>query len=127
MRLTPEVREIIRTTTRELFGDQAQVRLFGSRTDDNQRGGDIDLLVELPSHQSDARKKSLTLVARLQMRLGDQPIDVLVTDPESPDDVIHRVAAATGEPDMSDDILPVDRFLSTLGVVAKEVEHLQWT
>ena len=98
MRLTPEVREIIRTTTRELFGEQAQVRLFGSRTDDNQRGGDIDLIVELPSHQGDARKKSSTLVARLQMRLGDQPIDVLVIDPESPDDVIHRVAAATGEP-----------------------------
>ena len=97
MRLTPEAREIIRTTTQEVFGAQARVRLFGSRTDDNQRGGDIDLLVELPSHQSDAPKKSLTLAAGLQMRLGDQPIDVLVTDPESPLDPIHRTAAATGE------------------------------
>ena len=97
MRLTAEAREIIRTTTHQVFGDQARVRLFGSRTDDSQRGGDIDLLVELPRHQSDARRKSLTLVARLQMRLGDQPIDVLVIDPETSLDPIHQTAAATGE------------------------------
>jgi predicted nucleotidyltransferase len=53
MRLTPEVREVIRTATQEVFGDQARVFLFGSRTDDNQRGGDIDLLVELPRRQGD--------------------------------------------------------------------------
>ena len=28
---------------------------------------------------------------------------------------------------MSDNILPVNRFLSTLAVVAKEVEHLEWS
>jgi predicted nucleotidyltransferase len=76
MRLTPQTREIIRTTTHEVFGATARVRLFGSRVDDNLRGGDIDLLVELPSHQADSRKKSLALAARLQMRLGDQPIDM---------------------------------------------------
>jgi predicted nucleotidyltransferase len=97
MRLTPETREVIRRTTQEVFGDEARVFLFGSRTDDNQRGGDIDLLVELPRRQNDARKKSLTLAARLQLRLGDQPIDVLVLDPETPLDPVHRMAAATGQ------------------------------
>jgi predicted nucleotidyltransferase len=97
MRLSEEARGIIRSTTREVFGEEAQVRLFGSRTDDSKRGGDIDLLVELPSPQPDTRKKSLTLVAKLQMRLGDQPIDVLVIDPQSPSDAICRVAKATGE------------------------------
>jgi len=98
MRLTPQARAIIRATTQEVFGDQARVRLFGSRTDDNLRGGDIDLLVELPKRQEDSHKKSLTLAARLQMRLGDQPIDVVVIDPESPRQPIHLMAAATGEP-----------------------------
>jgi predicted nucleotidyltransferase len=98
MRLTPQTREIIRTTTHEVFGATARVRLFGSRVDDNLRGGDIDLLVELPSHQADSRKKSLTLAARLQMRLGDQPIDILVLDPDTVLQPIHRVAVATGVP-----------------------------
>jgi len=39
MRLTPEVREIIRTTTQGVFGDQARGLLFGSGTDDKQREG----------------------------------------------------------------------------------------
>lgn len=80
------------------MGEDVRVFLFGSRTDDSQRGGDIDLLVEFPRHPPDARKKSLTLAARLQMRLGDQPIDILVLDPETVLQPIHRIAVATGVP-----------------------------
>lgn len=98
MRLSAETREIIRKTTQEIFGEAARVRLFGSRIDDSQRGGDIDLLVELPVHDPDARKKSLALAAQLQMRIGDQPIDILVLDPQTILQPIHRVAAATGIP-----------------------------
>lgn len=98
MRLTPQARAIIRDTTLEVFGPQARVRLFGSRTDDTLRGGDIDLLVELPQPQADVGKKSLTLTAWLQMRLGDQPIDVLVIAPDTPLLPIHRQAMATAVP-----------------------------
>jgi len=98
MRLTHQAREIIRQTTQDVFGADAQVRLFGSRVDDSLCGGDIDLLVELPSHQADSRKKSLTLAARLQMSLGDQPIDILVIDPDTVVQTIHQVAVATGVP-----------------------------
>lgn len=98
MRLTAKAREIIRQTTFEIFGESARVRLFGSRVDDEQRGGDIDLLIDLPAPQADARKKSLTLAARLQMQLGDQPIDILVLDPETVLQPIHREAAAKGVP-----------------------------
>lgn len=98
MRLTAEAREIIRQTTVEVFGEAARVRLYGSRVDDEQRGGDIDLLIDLPAPQADTRKNSLTLAARLQMRLGDQPIDILVLDPETVLQPIHREAAATGVP-----------------------------
>ena len=95
MRVTPKTREIIRDTTRQVFGQDAQVKLFGSRVDDLQRGGDIDLLVELPRPLPDSRKRSLTLAARLQMQLGDQPIDIVVIDPQTPLQAIHRHAAAT--------------------------------
>lgn len=46
MRLSDQQRTIIRSSVAENFGADAVVRLFGSRTDDSQRGGDIDLLIE---------------------------------------------------------------------------------
>lgn len=98
MRITNEAREIIRQTTAEVFGAEARVSLFGSRLDDAQKGGDLDLLVELPAPQPDARRNSLALAARLQRRLGDQSIDVLVLDPETPRLPIHDIARSNGVP-----------------------------
>lgn len=98
MRLTPQVREVIRNTTQEVFGVDAQAKLFGSRTDDTLRGGDIDLLIELSAPQPEAHKKSLTLTARLQRRLGDQRIDILVVSPDTTLLPIHRAAQATAIP-----------------------------
>nr|WP_198034567.1 hypothetical protein [Halomonas sp. 1513] len=47
MRLTDAQRQTIRQIVTEELGPSASVRLFGSRLDDNARGGDIDLHVEL--------------------------------------------------------------------------------
>ncbi|HHJ19397.1 MAG TPA: nucleotidyltransferase domain-containing protein [Gammaproteobacteria bacterium] len=96
MRLTEKERTVIRETTREIFGPDASVYLFGSRTGDNARGGDIDLLVHSDTPINERERKSLQLVARLQLRLGDQPIDVLVIDPETPRLMIHEEALRSG-------------------------------
>ncbi|MBK5938471.1 nucleotidyltransferase domain-containing protein [Halochromatium roseum] len=96
MRLTPDQIEIIRQTTHEVFGDHVRVRLFGSRLDDQRRGGDIDLLVESDQTILDQARKRLQLVARLQMRLGDQPIDVLTVDGQTNAGPVHREAQRTG-------------------------------
>ena len=96
MRLSRNAQDIIRRTTTEVFGPDVSVSVFGSRVDDAARGGDIDLLVESDRPIADRERKALKLVARLQMRLGDQPIDVLVLDPETPRRPIHEEASRTG-------------------------------
>jgi predicted nucleotidyltransferase len=96
MRLTPEQADSIRRATAEIFGPDARVRLFGSRLDDDARGGDIDLLVETDQPVAELPRKRVQLVARLQMRLGDQPIDVLVSAPGHASGLVHEAALREG-------------------------------
>jgi len=98
MRLTPTQQHTIKTTAAEIFGAEANVSLLGGCTDDTRKVGDIDLLIELPSPQPEVQRKRLSFVARLQQRLGDQPIDVLIVQPNTPIQAIHEVAQATGIP-----------------------------
>lgn len=96
MRLSQQSRQTIHDTVQEVFGRDANVKLFGSRLNDAARGGDIDLLIALPAITADVERKSLQLVAKLQMRIGDQPIDVLVIDPQTLLQSIHEQALRTG-------------------------------
>ena len=98
MRLSQEAIRIIRDTTKEVFGSGSRVLLFGSRVHDDRQGGDIDLLVESQTPIQDLLGKQLELVAKLQLRLGDQPIDVLVLDPGTPRRAVHEEALRTGIP-----------------------------
>jgi len=54
MRLTDDQVRIIKARAAECFGPNAHVWLFGSRVDDDARGGDIDLYVELAEPLTDA-------------------------------------------------------------------------
>ncbi len=88
---------MILTATRELAGPDASVRLFGSRLDDQLRGGDIDLLVECPRRVARPVWLAAQITARLQKRLGDRKIDVLVVDPDTELEPVHRVARTEGK------------------------------
>ena len=82
MRLTPQQQSTIRTAVAETFGENATIWLFGSRVDDNKRGGDIDLLIETKELDVTTIVRSeLALLTKLQMKLGEQKIDVLVDYP----------------------------------------------
>lgn len=63
MRLSNADQRVIRAKVAEMFGEDAEVRLFGSRVDDRARGGDIDLFVEV-AHTLDNlnRMEKLNLV-----------------------------------------------------------------
>ena len=82
MRLTEQQRNIIRATVAENFGKGAEVWLFGSRVDDNKRGGDIDLLIETDQDDVDALTRTeIDFLSKIQMKLGEQQIDVLLDYP----------------------------------------------
>lgn len=96
MRLTKVAQRVIRDTAAEVFGPDAVVMVFGSRIDDSARGGDLDLLIQAERPVQQRGRKALQLVAKLQLRLGDQPIDVLVLDPQTNRKPIHEQAIRTG-------------------------------
>jgi len=45
MRITSEQALQIKQVVREVFGEQGSVRLFGSRVDDQETGGDVNLFM----------------------------------------------------------------------------------
>jgi predicted nucleotidyltransferase len=98
MRLTPEQLRAIVAAAADLAGADARVRLFGSRLHDELRGGDIDLLVECPRPVARPVWLAAQLTARLQRVLGDRRIDVLVIDPLTALQPVHRAAQAEGVP-----------------------------
>ena len=55
MRLTPAQIATIKSTAQAVLGEGVQVTLFGSRVHDGQKGGDVDLYVEIA--QPDLMKK----------------------------------------------------------------------
>ena len=96
MRLTPDQTHAIVVTTQALAGKDALVRLFGSCLHDGLRGGDIDLLVECAQPVARPVWLAAQVTASLQRVLGDRRIDVLVLDPVTWVEPVHRVARAEG-------------------------------
>ena len=95
MRLTAEEIAGIRAAAAQVFGPQAVVRLFGSRVDDCKKGGDIDLLVEVPPGRTTFLDECALLFA-LEERLGERKIDVLLVEPDRPRAAIERIAYRDG-------------------------------
>ena len=61
--------------------------LYGSRTDDSLKGGDVDLHFEVPQHKlSDAKDQYLDFLVEMKRNIGDQKIDLLISSPEINDD-----------------------------------------
>lgn len=79
MRLDTAQQRSICMVINKFFGAEARVYLFGSRTDDSAKGGDIDLLVESSLDDETAFIRKLQAVSEMQQLLGDQKIDLIVT------------------------------------------------
>lgn len=88
MRLTEEERHDIAQAALAVLPGGARVSLFGSRVDDAKRGGDIDLLVEIPGAASadEVVRLRTLLAAQLYRRMGERRIDIVLTNPDAADD-----------------------------------------
>jgi predicted nucleotidyltransferase len=86
--------EEIKHASREYFGENAKVYLFGSRTDDNKKGGDIDLYIE--THEAgNIIERKIKLLGKLNTILGEQKIDIIINNFES-EQYIFKIARNQG-------------------------------
>ena len=72
------------------------IRLFGSRVDDTQKDGDIDLLIETHHTLTNRFDLESKLSARLYIQLGGRKVDVLLMDYLTQVQPIHTQAIKTG-------------------------------
>ena len=84
MRLSTEERAAVEHAAHRFLPAGSRVSLFGSRTDDSRRGGDIDLLIEMPALRSAADMVAVRsrFTAHLYRLLGERRIDVLIAAPQ---------------------------------------------
>ena len=82
MRLSENEKETLKHAALACFGQGIRLCLFGSRADENRKGGDIDLLIESPlTDPADIAKAHTRFLSQIYNRLGEQKVDVLIDCP----------------------------------------------
>lgn len=71
------------------------VRLFGSRTRDELRGGDIDLHLEVPPGSATLEREIAFRLA-LERLIGDERVDVALQERGTPPNTIDEIARRGG-------------------------------
>jgi predicted nucleotidyltransferase len=78
MRLTKTEIHTITRLGRKFFGEKTRIFLFGSRTDDIKKGGDIDLFISNSDEGRLTLYAKISFLSELKQRIGDQKIDVIL-------------------------------------------------
>ena len=76
MRLSQFELDSIKSIFKSVF-DEGKLYLFGSRIDDSQDGGDIDIYIDT-SVKNKVRKK-IDFLVKLKNKIGDQKIDIVLS------------------------------------------------
>lgn len=83
MRLQSKEIQTIIQVAKEIYGEGVKIYLFGSRLNDEKRGGDIDLLVRTEGEKRNVLAR-IRMIARLKQYLGDRKIDIIGDHEDSP-------------------------------------------
>lgn len=92
MRLSSVEIETIKRSFNKVFGD-GNIYLFGSRVDDTQRGGDIDLYLD-PDDKNNLYQKKIKFLVNVELVIGEQQIDIVFA--ENPERHIEQEARKKG-------------------------------
>jgi predicted nucleotidyltransferase len=96
MRLTPAQIDTIKSTAQDVLGQGVQVTLFGSRVHDDQKGGDVDLMVEVLQAVQEPALMAARLASRVSRSMHGRKVDVLLKAPNLLEQPIHRIATQEG-------------------------------
>jgi hypothetical protein len=79
-------------------GSDVHIWLFGSRVNDQAKGGDIDLYIEPQmKNAADLVNAKFQFLPDLHKKMGEQKVDVVLHRPNTPIDLpIYRIAKQTG-------------------------------
>ncbi len=92
MRLNSFEIETIKSSFNKVFG-AGHIYLFGSRVDDDKKGGDIDLYLD-PDDKNNLYQKKIKFLVDVELAMGEQKIDVIIA--ENPERYIEREALKKG-------------------------------
>ncbi len=96
MRLSEFEIESIKSLANLHFGKNVQVFLFGSRTRNQQCGGDIDLFIRNPDSEQLRIRTKINFITDLILQIGEQKIDVVLENPATKNSgflkTIHQTA-----------------------------------
>lgn len=96
MRLSENQARAITRIAHEIAGEQARVRVFGSRLNDDARGGDLDLLLELTEPVDNPALLAARFSARVSRLMQGRSVDVLLAGPNLRRLPIHDIAFREG-------------------------------
>ena len=93
MRVSKEEIRIIKEVILKYIED-ARIFLFGSRVDDNKRGGDIDIFVK--TNKIISLQKQIEILTEIEMNGILRKVDLLLQMPNSKDRAIFKTAQKEG-------------------------------
>jgi predicted nucleotidyltransferase len=96
MRLTIQQIQLVKKTVDTVLNAPNNVWLFGSRANDEKRGGDIDLFIETQSPCANRAETICRLYGELVVTLGEQKIDILLKDKNTAEVPIFEIARHYG-------------------------------
>lgn len=96
MRLSEFEISSIKTLAVQHFGKDVQVFLFGSRTINHERGGDIDLFISNPNGRQFKIRTKIDFITDLILQIGEQKIDVVLDNPVSRNSFFFKTIQETG-------------------------------
>ncbi|MEW5966682.1 MAG: nucleotidyltransferase domain-containing protein [Pseudomonadota bacterium] len=97
MRLSDDQIHAIKRLASQIAGEQAHVRVFGSRLDDGARGGDLDLMLVLSDPVANPALLAARFSARVSRLMQGRRVDVVVAAPDLMHLPIHDVAFREGK------------------------------